>query len=391
MGLPLRRMALVVGLSLSVGLAKDANDTARRIQATVLGVDGHNDTVQRVLYENVDLGKRLSDGAIDIPRLIEGGVHVPFFALWVPTYYKGSEAVRRTLDFRDAMQRVLDKYPDRIELATSARDIERIVSQKKIAAVLTVEGGHQIANDLSVLRMYRRMGVLSMTLTHFRSNDWADSSTGKPEHNGLTSFGKDVVREMNRIGMIVDISHVSDKTFYDALQVTTKPVIASHSSCRAFSDVPRNMTDDMLRALAKNGGVVGVNFAASFLNQQDAEELKKFVAQENSLEPNLTGAALDEFAAKENAESGDSHPRVGNATLEDAARCIDHVVKVAGIDHVGIGGDFDGISLVPRGLEDVSKMPNLTAALLQRGYSEQDIQKIMGRNFLRVIKEVVGE
>jgi membrane dipeptidase len=384
-------LCLLIATCGSIASAQDANDTARRIQATGLGIDGHNDTVQRVLYENVDLGKRLPDGMIDIPRLQEGGVHAPFFALWVPTYYKGSEAVRRTLDFRDAMQRVFDEYPDRIELATSARDIERIVAQKKIAAVLTVEGGHQIDNDLSVLRMYRRMGILSMTLTHFRSNDWADSSTGKPEHNGLTPFGKEVVREMNRIGMIVDISHVSDKTFYDVLQVTTKPVIASHSSCRVFSDVPRNMTDDMLRALAKNGGVVGVNFAASFLNQLDAEDLKRVVSQENALEPNLTGAALDGFAAKENARAGGAHPRVGNATVEDAAQCIDHAVKIAGIDHVGIGSDFDGITMVPRGLEDVSKMPNLTAALLKRGYSEQDIQKIMGGNFLRVIREVVSQ
>jgi membrane dipeptidase len=239
--------------------------------------------------------------------------------------------------------------------------------------------------------MYRRMGILSMTLTHFRSNDWADSSTGKPEHNGLTDFGKEVVREMNRIGMIVDISHVSDKTFYDVLQVTNKPVIASHSSCRSFSDVPRNMTDDMLRALAQNGGVVGVNFGAAFLNQQDAEELRQGVSQENALEPNFTGAALDEFAAKDSTQARISQPRVGNATVEDAARCVDHIVKVAGIDHVGIGSDFDGISLVPHGLEDVSKMPNLTAALLKRGYSEQDIPKIMGGNFLRVIREVVGQ
>jgi membrane dipeptidase len=384
-------LCLLIATFGSVALAQDANDTARRIQSTVLGVDAHNDTVQHVLYENADLGNRLSDGAIDIPRLQEGGIHVPFFALWVPTYYKGSEAVRRTLDFRDAMQHVLDKYPDRIELATSAGDIERIVGQRKIAAVLTVEGGHQIDNDLAVLRMYRRMGILSMTLTHFRSNDWADSSTGKPEHNGLTDFGKEVVREMNRIGMIVDVSHVSDKTFYDVLQVTTKPVIASHSSCRVFSDVPRNMTDDMLHALAQNGGVVGVNFGAAFLNQQDAEHLKQHVSQQNALEPTLTGAALDEFAAKENVQLGIGHPHVGNATVEDAARCIDHMVKVAGIDHVGIGSDFDGISLVPHGLEDVSKMPNLTAALLKRGYSEQDIQKIMGGNFLRVIREVVGQ
>src|SRR5437660_3140364 len=197
------------------------------------------------------------------------------------------------------MQRVLDKYPDRIELATSAHDIERIVGQKKIAAVLTVEGGHQIDNDLAVLRMYRRMGILSMTLTAFRSNDWADSSTGKPEHNGLTDFGKQVVHEMNAIGMIVDISHVSDKTFYDVLQVTTKPVIASHSSCRALSDVPRNMTDDMIRALGKNGGVIGINFGEGFLNPKDAETLKSTIASTGFAEPQLTGKALDDYAAEE--------------------------------------------------------------------------------------------
>ncbi len=382
-------LCLLFAMSISI-LAEQPDEAARRIQSKVFGFDTHNDTVQRVLYFNADLGKRSSDGMIDIPRLREAGMHVPFFALWVPTYYKGSEAVRRTLDLRDAMQRVLDKYPDQIQLATSAHDIERIVGQKKIAAVLTVEGGHQIADDLAVLRMYRRMGVLSMTLTHFRNNNWADSSTDKPEHNGLTEFGKQVVREMNAIGMIVDISHVSDQTFYDVLEVTTKPVIASHSSCRALSDVPRNMTDDMFRALARNGGVVGVNFSAAFLNQQDAENLKKKTTQENALEPTLTGAALDDYAAKQyRADYATTH--VGHATLDDAANCIDHVVKVAGIDHVGIGSDFDGIPDVPSGLEDVSKMPNLTAALLKRGYTEADIQKIMGGNLMRVLKAVVGE
>jgi len=365
-------------------------DEARRIQSHVLGVDSHNDTMQRVLIENVDLGKRLPDGDIDFPRLREGGMHVPFFALWVPSYYYGAEAVRRTLELRDAAQRVFDRYPDQVELATSAHDIERIVGQKKIAAVLTIEGGHQIDDDLAVLRMYRRMGILSMTLTHFRSNNWADSSTGKPEHNGLTDFGKKVVEEMNRIGMIVDISHVSDKTFYDALQVSTKPVIASHSSCFVYSDIPRNMKDDMFRALAKNGGVVGVNFGSSFLNQKDAEEMKKFVAMHNQIEPKLEGTELDAYAAKDYADAGGAHPKTGQATVEDAAECIDHIAKVAGVDHVGIGSDFDGIPSVPLGLEDVSKMPALTAALMKRGYKEADIRKIMGENYLRVIREVVG-
>jgi len=365
-------------------------EQARRIQSNVLGIDGHNDTAQRVLIEHVDITQRLPDGMLDIPRLREGGVHVPFFALWVPTYYHGSEAVRRTLDLRDAMQSVFDQHPDQIELATSARDIERIVREKKIAAVLTIEGGHQIDNDLAVLRMYRRMGILAMTLTHFRYNDWADSSTSSPMHNGLTDFGKQVVREMNAIGMIVDISHVSDKTFYDAIAVSTKPVIASHSSCRTLSDIPRNMTDDMLRALAKNGGVVGVNFGGAFLNVEDAEELKKAIAS-STAEVNLTGAASDAYAAKEQISGPESQIKVGHATVEDAAACVDHIIKVAGIDHVGIGSDFDGIGTVPKGLEDVSKMPNLTAALMKRGYTEADIQKIMGGNFLRVIREVVGQ
>jgi membrane dipeptidase len=384
-----RRLIHAVVVLLAASCLSQNIDEARRIQAGVLGVDTHNDTAQRVLIEKVDIGQRMPDGMIDLPRLQEGGVHVPFFALWVPSYYPGAEAVRRTLDLRDAMQGVFDKYPDRIELATSARDIKRIVGQKKIAAVLTVEGGHQIDDDLGVLRMYRRMGILSMTLTHFRSNHWADSSTGKPEHNGLTDFGKQVVREMNRIGMIVDISHVSDKTFYDVLEVTNKPVIASHSSCFVYSDIPRNMKDDMFRALAKNGGVVGVNFGSAFLSQKDGDELRKHVSAQSELEPKSTGAELDAFAAKEQAKYG--KPQVGAATVEDAAQCIDHIVKVAGIDHVGIGSDFDGVSSVPQGLEDVSKMPNLTAALLKRGYSQEDIQKIMGGNFLRLVREVVGE
>jgi membrane dipeptidase len=227
-------------------------------------------------------------------------------------------------------------------------------------------------------------------LTHFRSIDWADSSTDEPKHNGLTEFGKQVVREMNAIGMIVDVSHVSDKTFYDTLEVSSKPVIASHSSCRSMSDIPRNMTDDMLRALAKNGGVVGVNFGSSFLNQEDGRDLTRRIAQRNKVDPKLSGAELDQFAAKEMDRKLADHAQGGQATFEDVAACIDHIVKVAGIDHVGIGSDFDGVPSLPRGLEDVSKMPLLTGALLRRGYTEPDIQKIMGGNTLRVIREVVG-
>lgn len=376
--------------SLAFG-ADDNMERARRIQSEVIGIDSHIDTLQRVLMEHVDLGRKLSDGEVDLPRLREGGMHTPFFALWVPTFYKGSEAVRRTLDLRDAMQSVLDRYPDQIELARTAADVERIVHSHKIAAVLTIEGGHQIDDDLAVLREYQRIGIRSMTLTHFRNNDWADSSTDKPQHNGLTEFGKEVVREMNRIGMIVDISHVSDKTFYDAIAVSTKPVIASHSSCRALSSLPRNMTDDMLRALAKNGGVVGINFGGGFLSQKEADITLRDINRIGRSEPNLTGKELDDYTTKMHIHDNWAHPKPTTASLDDVVAHIDHVVKIAGIDHVGIGSDFDGIAEVPIGLEDESKMPALTAALLKKGYSEKDIKKIMGENTLRVMREVVGQ
>ncbi len=364
---------------MSAFAADEIAERARRIQSEIIGIDSHIDTMQRVLIEHVDIGKRLTDGQADLVRLQEGGMHAPFFALWVPMYYKGSEAVRRTLDMRDAMQGVLDRYPDRIELATSASDIERIVRAHKIAAILTLEGGHQIADDLAVLRMYQRMGIRSMTLTHFRNNNWADSSTDKPKHNGLTDFGKDVVREMNRIGMIVDISHVSDKAFYDALAVTTKPVIASHSSCRAISEFPRNMTDDMFRALAKNGGVVGINFGGGFLNQKEADNDMRNINAIGSAEPNLTGKALDDYHAAMHMKNDWAHPRKSMASLDDVVAHIDHVVKIAGIDHVGIGSDFDGISDSPQGLEDESKMPALTAALQRAGHQEDHGRKFSAR------------
>ena len=354
-----------------------------------IGMDSHIDTAQRVLIDRADITQRSPVGHVDIPRLKEGGVNAPFFALWVPTYYRGAEAVRRTLDLRDAMQRLFDTHPEQIALALTAADVERITKNGRIAAILAVEGGHQIDNDLAVLRIYHRLGIRSMTLTHFRNTEWADSSTDKPAHNGLTPFGKEVVREMNRLGMIVDVSHVSDKTFFDALAVSTKPVIASHSSCRALSDVVRNMTDEMLQALAKNGGVVGINFGEGFVNQKDAERLKADIANATAEPPSLSGKALDDYAAEELHRDMKATPVA--ATVDDVAEHVDHAVKVAGIDHVGIGSDFDGISGPPNGLEDVSKMPALKAALKKKGYSDDDLKKIFGLNTLRVLREVTGK
>ena len=228
-----------------------------------------------------------------------------------------------------------------------------------------------------------------MTLTHSRNNNWADSATDKPVHNGLTDFGKEVVREMNRLGMLVDVSHVADKTFYDALAVTSKPVIISHSSMRALSDVPRNVTDEMLWALAKNGGVIGISFGEGFVNPKDAEALRADIKTETNA-PLLTGRALDDYAAEDVRKLFGKRLKVA-ATVEDVANHIDHAVKIAGIDHVGIGSDFDGISGPPNGLDDVSKMPALIEVLLERGYRKRDLKKILGENYLRVIREVTGK
>lgn len=367
--------------------AEDYLARARKLMVDAIGIDGHIDTVQRVMLGG-DLGQRHSTGHVDLPRLREGEMHAPFFAFWVPVFFQGAEAVRRTLDLRDAMQSVFDAHKDAIELATTAADIERIARASKIAAFLTIEGGHTIDDDLRVLRMYYRLGLRSLTLTHARNTNWADSSSDTPVHNGLTDFGKEVVREMNRLGMIVDLAHVSDKTFYDALAVTTKPVIVSHSSMRAISNVPRNVTDDMLRALAKNGGVIGINFGMGFINPKDAEALRQ-ATQTEAEAPTLTGKALDQFAAKNAQKLFGERVKVV-ATVEDVADHVDHAVKIAGIDHVGIGSDFDGIAGTANGLEDVSKMPDFVAVLLKRGYVECDLKKILGENFLRVVREVTG-
>jgi membrane dipeptidase len=361
----------------------------KKITAEAIGIDSHIDTVQRLLVMGEDLGKRWDVGHVDLPRLREGGTHAPFFALWVPIYFRGAEAVRRALDLRDAMQTLFDAHGDQIELATTAADIRRIVKAHKIAAFLSIEGGHAIDDDLRVLRMFYQLGIRAMTLTHSGNNNWADSSTDKPVHNGLTDFGKEVVREMNRLGMLVDLSHVADKTFYDALEVTNKPVIVSHSSMRSLSDVPRNVTDEMLWALAKNGGVIGITFGEGFVNPKDADALRAAISIETTA-PVLNGRTLDDYAAQDVRNLFGTRVKVAS-TVEDVADHVDHAVKIAGIDHVGIGSDFDGVSGPPNGLDDISKMPALTAVLLERGYSENDMKKILGENYLRVIREVTGE
>lgn len=357
------------------------------IHAAALLIDTHNDVSSEVL-RGYDLGKRNEKGHTDIPRLREGGVDAVFFAAYVPASYaeKGG-AAKQALRVIDAIRHdIVERHADVFVLATSADEILQAHQVGKIAALIGVEGGHAIEDDLRVLRVFHDLGVRYMTLTHSNTNHWADSSgdAEKPDvqhHNGLTEFGKQVVEEMNRLGIMVDVSHVSDKTFWDVLEVSKAPPIASHSSCRAISNIPRNMTDDMIRALARKGGVIQINFGCEFLSQASADA-------SSWTNPDIARRlrALPESERRKAAREIDA--KMPRAKLADVVAHIDHVVKLAGVNAVGIGSDFDGVSCTPEGLDDVSKFPALTRALVVKGYSTEDIAKIYGGNLLRVMQAV---
>jgi len=386
-------MCLLAGMVLAGEMAADGiSEKARRLHFSSLVIDTHDDTTQRFLDGRFDLGVRNPLGSIDIPRMREGGLGAIFFAIWMPSKITGPEAVKRALDQIDAVREQVRKHSNDLALVTTAEGIQAAHKQGKIAALIAVEGGHIIASDLRVLRVYAALGARYMTLTHSGNAEWADSSTAKPEHNGLTEFGKDVVREMNRLGMIVDISHVSDKTFADVLEISQAPVFASHSDCRAICDAPRNMSDDMIRALAAKGGVIQINYHVGFLSQEfrNAEkahpEWEKMIALEIQKRcGDREGCQLIEGdrITREYVERGDL-PRVEWTRIVEH---IDHAVKIAGIDHVGLGSDFDGANM-PFGMEDASKLPKITQALLDRGYSEGDVKKILGENTLRLMARV---
>ncbi|MCX6625182.1 MAG: dipeptidase [Acidobacteria bacterium] len=318
-------------------------------------IDAHNDVTSATL-KGEDIGSPRPKGHTDLPRLRQGGVGAVFFAVYVGAEYAARhQAARRALEMIDTVRNdIIARYPNDFALATTADEIEAAHKAGKIAALMGVEGGHAIEDSLRLLRDFYSLGARYMTLTHSNTNTWADSSgdmsvASIAHHNGLTPFGRQVVAEMNRLGMMVDISHVSDKTFQDVLAVSRAPVFASHSSCRALANIPRNMTDDMIRALAKNDGVIQINFGCEFLSQKSAE---------------TSSWSNPKTTAKQTTP----------ATLADVVAHIDHAVKLAGIDHVGIGSDFDGVTCVPVGLDDVGKFPNLTRALLAQGYNAGDIQ-----------------
>jgi membrane dipeptidase len=373
--------------------------TAEAVHDSAIVIDTHADTTQRLVDENYDLADPLNGGQLNLDAAKKGNLGAEFFSIWVePELYKGHEA-RRTLELIDAVYQQAAKHPDSMEMAFTAADIEKAHREHKLAALMGIEGGHSIEDSLGLLRDYYRLGVRYMTLTWSNSLDWANSSgdEGKPgvPHNpdGLTPFGKQVVLEMNRLGMMVDISHVADDTFWAAIKTTKAPVIASHSSARALTNAPRNMTDDMLRAVAKNGGVVQVNYYSAFISQayRDAS-----TAQEPEVKK-----ATDELKARYKAEGkqvtyGDLEKlqreyadRITRPPLSALIDHIDHIAKVAGVDHVGLGSDFDGVSgQLPQGMDSAADLPKITAALLARGYSAEDCHKILGGNLVRVMREV---
>ena len=389
-----RAVHLIAFLSLGAILMSAApiSDKAKKLHFSSIVIDTHDDTTQRLLDPKFDLGVRHSDGSIDIPRMREGNLSALFFSIWIPSKITGPQAVKLALDQIDAVRETVRKHPNDLVLATTADEIRAARQQNKIAALIGVEGGHMMGNDLSVLRSFAALGVRYMTLTHMGNTEWADSSTDKPAHNGLTDFGKDVVREMNRLGIIVDVSHISDKTFYDVLATSRAPVFASHSSCRALCDAPRNMTDDMIRDLAKHGGVIQINYHVGFLSQEFRDVEKAHPELQKEIEAEIKkrcgndescSSVVGDQIVREYVQAG-KLPRVDWTKIIEH---IDHAVKVAGIDHVGLGSDFDG-AMMPFGMEDASHLPQITEALLQKGYSDSDIRKILGENTLRLLHEV---
>jgi len=365
---------------------------AKKLHFSSIVVDTHDDTTQRLLTPGFDIGVRHTDGSIDIPRMREGGLGAIFFSIWMSGTVTGPEAVKRSLDQIDAIREMVRTHAKDLVLCTTAAEIRRAHADGKIAVLMGVEGGHMIDSDLAVLRSYAGLGVRYMTLTHSVNDEWADSSTDKPAHNGLTDFGKEVVREMNRQGMMVDISHVADKTFYDALAISQAPMIASHSSCRALCDHPRDMTDDMIKALASKGGVIHINYYVGFLSQEYRDAMKSNPELDKQMQ-----AEIEKRCGKNEdcqLREGDNLVREAVAagklprvTWEAIIQHIDHAVKLVGADHVGLGSDFDGANM-PYGMEDVSMIPKITDALLKKGYSEADIRKILGENTLRVMEQV---
>jgi len=388
--------AWLLGFSLVASVPAQSRDErlwqrALQIHRRAIVIDTHNDVTTPMTNDDFDLsGTPPAPYRTTIARMKQGGLTAEFFSLYIkPWYVQNGGSARRTLDMIDSVYRAVERHPRDLMFATSVADIRRAKRQGKVAALMGIEGGHAIEDSLPTLREFYRLGVRYMTLTWNNTNNWADAGRGDKKHNGLSDFGKEVVREMNRLGMLVDVSHVSDKTMSDALDISKAPIIASHSSARAVSDVSRNIPDELLKRIAKNGGVVQVNFYSVFVDAktvapQSAQRDARLKAQQDAIDEKYKNDPERRAEESDKLEAVHPLPPLPISKLIDH---IDHIVKVAGIDHVGIGADFDGANDMPEGAQDVSMLPNITYELLKRGYSERDIRKILGENFLRAFAE----
>jgi len=386
----------VVGLILMSPLllanpAEEVSPRAMKIHQRAIVVDTHADTTQSLLSEEgFNFTARNEKGHVDLPRMREGGLDAVFFSIYIPATITGPEAVKRALRLIDSVRQLAEAHPDKIALATTAADVRRAHKQHKVAALMGMEGGHMIDDDLRVLRMYAALGVRYLTLAHSRNTNWGDSSSDTPAHNGLTDFGRQVVQELNRLGVMVDISHVSDQTFYAALEASRAPLIASHSSCRALCDAPRNMTDDMIRALASKGGVIQITYVNSFLSQELRNAQEAIREEVEAKQADARKSCGEDAECRRDAFRRireEYAPRMPKVSWEKIIEHIDHAVKIAGVDHVGLGSDFDGATM-PEGMEDCSHLPKITDALLRKGYAPKDVEKILGGNLLRVMEQV---
>jgi membrane dipeptidase len=371
-------LLLILALPLSAATTKQS-----------ITVDTHADTPSEYRAHPFNLAVRNTTGMFDYVRMKEGGLDAEFFAAYVPAKYANNGAAAYCMKIMETIHEMAENYPQLVRFAKSPSDIEKTVRNGRRAILIGIEGGHAIEDSLDLLRAFYRFGARYMTLTHTNSNNWADSSGDQGKNNGLSPFGKQVVLEMNRLGMLVDISHVSDKTFYDVIETSKAPVIASHSSSRALADHKRNMTDDMLRALSKNGGVAMVNFYPVFLStdaaQASEERDKRLKPQLDEMKKQFGDDTSEYTKARKALMDANPLPKVPWTRIVDH---IDHMVQIAGVDHVGIGSDFDGIGVAPEGMEDVSDVRKIPAELKRRGYSDADVRKIMGENFMRVFRAV---
>jgi membrane dipeptidase len=382
-------LLIAVSVSSAVPVTAQTDFRARAVALlkTVPLIDGHNDIPDAIRerggLDSVDFGVLQPKLMTDIPKLRAGGVGAQFWAAYVPveTIHQGTHPAVYALEQIDLVHRLCRKYPQALAMAVSAADVERNFKAGKVSCLIGIEGGHAIENSLGALHAFADLGVRYMTLTHWETIDWADAATDSAKHDGLTPFGEQVVLEMNRVGMLVDLSHVSDATMMDALRVSKAPVIYSHSSARALDNHVRNVPDSILRLVARNGGIVMTNFAPDYVS----EPLRAFGDTIQQVVTRLRAAGLDTAAVRDTVRAW--RARAPQATLAQVADHMDHLRQIAGVDHVGLGSDFDGISSVPVGLENVSKFPDLLAELLRRGWTETDVKKVAGLNVLRVLRE----